>query len=38
MLTEEKDLAGFVNMLSNEVKNLGCSLGKTGPIDKKVER
>ena len=25
-------------MLSNEVKNLGCSLGKTGPIDKKVER
>jgi hypothetical protein len=25
-------------MLSDEIKNLGCRLGKTGPIDKKVEK
>jgi hypothetical protein len=25
-------------MLSDEIKNLGFRLGKTGPIDKKVER
>lgn len=25
-------------MLSEEIKNLGCRLGKTGPLDKKVEK
>lgn len=33
-----RDLLGFVTMLSDEIKNLGFRLGKTGPIDKKVER
>ncbi len=33
-----KDLNGFVGLLSEEIKNLGCRLGKTGPLDKKVER
>ena len=27
-----------MSSLSDEIKNLGCRLGKTGPIDKKVER
>ena len=33
-----RELVGFVAMLSDEIKNLGFRLGKTGPIDKKVER
>lgn len=37
-MIEEKNLADFVVLLSEEVKNLGCRLGKTGPLDKKVER
>jgi len=35
---ESKDLVGFVGFLSEEIKNLGFRLGKTGPLDKKVER
>lgn len=27
-----------MTVLSDEIKNLGCRLGKTGPLDKKVER
>ena len=35
---ESNDLVGFVGFLSEEIKNLGFRLGKTGPLDKKVER
>ena len=38
MKLESKDLVGFVAYLSEEIKNLGFRLGKTGPLDKKVER
>jgi hypothetical protein len=34
----QNNLSGFVSLLDNEIKNLGCSLGKTGAIDKKVEK
>jgi hypothetical protein len=34
----QQDLNGFVALLSEEIKNLGCRLGKTGPLDKKVEK
>ena len=33
-----KDLNGFVGLLSEEIKKLVCRLGKTGLLDKKVER
>ena len=38
MKIESRDLVGFMSHLSDEIKNLGCRLGKTGPLDKKVER
>jgi len=37
-LLDAKDLPGFVVLLSEEIKNLGCRLGKTGPLDKKLEK
>lgn len=38
MKLESRDLVGFMGLLSEEIKNLGFRLGKTGPLDKKVER
>jgi len=35
---EKKDLPGFMSELSEEVKNLGFRLGKTGALDKKIEK
>lgn len=37
-LIAKNDLYGFVTCLSNEIKNLCCRLGKTGAMDKKLER
>jgi predicted transcriptional regulator of viral defense system len=33
-----KEIKDFVDVLSEEVKNLAARLGKTGTLDKKVEK
>ena len=37
-MIQERDVKGFMELLSEEVKNLAARLGKVGAIDKKVER